>query len=109
MGLPRRNPLLDATLTAAIDTVAFGKWRYRLREPIEVNVYQDGGFWFHEFTPLEICAHGRTREESAEAFSEHFSSIWHWIAQSDDKDLGSEAIDLKRKMLRLVKAVETAG
>ena len=86
MGLPRRNPLLEASLTAQVDSVAFGKSRYRLRTPIEIRVYQEGELWYHEFEALEISAYGRTREESAEAFSEHFSSIWHWIARVDDRN-----------------------
>ena len=81
-----------------LESVAFGKWLYRLREPIEVTVVNDGEFWYHEFPSLEIRAPGTTREESAEAFAEHFSSIWHWIAQAEDNSLGPEAVDLKRKL-----------
>ena len=72
-----------------------------------MTVYEEEGLWYHEFSPLEISAYGRTREESAEAFSEYFSSIWHFIAEREDESLGPEAVELKRKMRDLVKSVET--
>ena len=107
MGVSHRNPLPVTTLIAEIDRVAFGNWVYHLRSPIQVSVYEEDGLWCHEFAPLETRAHGRTREESAEAFSEHFSSIWHWIANSADESLGAEAVDLKRRVKELVKSVKT--
>ena len=70
-------------------------------------MFQDGELWYHQFALLDICACGRTRKESADAFSEHFSSIWQWIAQTEDGGLGPEAVELKREISKLVQSVET--
>lgn len=55
--------------------------------------------------PLGISAFGETESESLHAFAMELSSAWHWIAQQEDEMLGPDALELKRRLTRLVASV----
>lgn len=81
---------------------------FRFRRPVNIHVYQEGNLWIHEYEPLGISAYGSSETESLRAFAEEFSSCWRWIAMEQDSGLAADAQQLKRQLLDLVEAVQSA-
>lgn len=76
--------------------------RYNLRSPISVQVEFRRGLWIHEFEPLGILAYATTRQESLNDFRRDFAFLWKELAQADDSELTSDAIEVKELFHELV-------
>ena len=97
---------LAVNVTQDVTAVVYGTQVFRLRFPIRIHAHRDGNLFIHEYEPLGISAYGFTQAESLQAFAEEFSSCWHWIGLEEDRRLGPDARELKRKLLRLVETVQ---
>ncbi len=64
--------------------------------------------WVHSYRPLGITAYGQTKLDALSAFTMELSSAWHWIAKQPDEMLAPDAVELKRKLIRLVGSVRPA-
>ena len=60
----------------------------------------------HEYEPLRILGHGKTREDSWASFLEDLASYWDGIAQEADSRLHESGKAFKRRLLGLVDSVE---
>jgi len=104
-----KNPAtVAANVTKEVIVLFHGGRAFHLRHPIDIDVRREGDVWVHEYAPLGISAYGGTETDSLRAFTEEFSSCWHWIAQERDSKLGADALRLKRKLLELVSEVGPA-
>ena len=82
-----------------------GKEAFCLRRAITLKASRQGGFFVYSYNPLGITAYGRTKVESLRAFVMELSSAWHRIALAQDDILAPDALELKQKLIKLVKSV----
>ena len=84
--------------------VYYDNHQFDLKEPITITVNFLDGLWIHECEYLSIIGYGKTRSESLDSFRMEFDSCWFTIAQEDDNKLSYDALDLKKKLLGIVKS-----
>jgi hypothetical protein len=77
--------------------------------PIACVIEKQNDLLFCENAQLGIIAYGDTREEVIREFSNEFSALWDIIAEEKDSRLTKDARLLKRRLIELVRKVETQG
>jgi hypothetical protein len=86
--------------------LTYGDRKFSFSDRLVVSVDFQDGVWSHENENLGILAYGETRAESLDAFKDDFTACWDSIGQEDNRNLTRDAIQLKKKLRRLVKEVE---
>jgi hypothetical protein len=99
---PQKRP---RNVTERIKYLIYGKEAFCLRRAITLKTSREGGRWIHSYKPLGITAYGRTKLDALSAFTMELSSAWHWIAEQPDETLAPDALELKRKLTKLVVSV----
>jgi len=79
---------------------------FRLNEPIQIAVFYEDGIWSCESRALSILAFGSSQQEALDSFREDFSAMWDIIGQSPDDSLTPGALEVKRTIHRIVRAVD---
>jgi hypothetical protein len=77
--------------------------------PIACAIEKQDDLLFCEDAHLGIIAYGDTREEVMRDFFNEFSALWDIIAKEEDALLTEDALLLKRRLIELVRKVETYG
>jgi len=72
-----------------------------LREPMSVIFKQEGGVFFVQNDVAS--GYGATPPEAMFSFWQELFILWHLVAKEDDKKLTADAIELKNKLLKLIK------
>lgn len=72
------------------------------QEIIENLVKEENGYIIFEYEPLGIVIYGKTKEEVIKAFNEELVMIFREYGQEKDENLTKDAIELKRKVNRLI-------
>lgn len=104
-----KNPaVLAANVTQNVISVFHAGKEFHLRRPLDLETWRRKDLYFVSLPELGITEYGDTETEALEAFAEHFSSAWHWIAEERDSALDAEARELKRKLLDLVADIQEA-
>ena len=80
-----------------------------LAHPIACVIEKQDGLFFTEDAHLGIIAYGDSREEVLREFSNEFAVLWDIIAEEEDSLLTEDARLLKRRLIELVRKVETHG
>ena len=107
-GLRVNAATVAENVTGHVLVIQHGKYRFRLRKPIDIEVSRRAGMYWHELPELGIVAAEKDEMESLAAFALEFSSCWFNIALEDDSALTKDARQLKKKLLNLVESVEPA-
>jgi len=81
----------------------------RLAHPIARVIEKQDDLLLCEDAHLGIIAYGDTREEVMREFSNEFNPLWDIIAEEEDALLTEDARLLKRRLIELVRKVETHG
>lgn len=100
---------LAANATQRVVRIIHGSTVFCLREPINLDVRDEGPYCLVEYEPLGLQGRGRDQEEALESFADQFWGTWDWIASADDLKLTQDARRVKRKMRSLVKSVTPAA
>ena len=82
---------------------------FHLAHPIACVIEKQDDLLFSEDANLGIIAYGDTREEVMREFSNEFNTLWDVIAEEEDSLLTEDARLLKKRLLELVRKVETHG
>lgn len=82
---------------------------FHLAHPIACVIEKQDDLLFCEDSLFGIIAYGDTREEVMREFSNEFSALWDVIAKEEDSLLTEDARLLKRRLIELVRKVETHG
>jgi hypothetical protein len=70
---------------------------------LHIRVLEEDGGWAYESDDPELMGFGLTRPDAEQSFCVDFAACWDEIACRDDGALTQDAIELKRKLLALVK------
>lgn len=79
--------------------------RFVFNRDMVVCVMQEEYGWTIECDEYGLMGYGRSRGEAELAFRFDFSLCWNEIVCEEDERLAPEAIEIKRKLLDLVKGV----
>jgi len=86
--------------------VKYGSETFELNSPIVLTLYPnpDGDGWVCEQLSFAILAFGDSMERAAHSFCEDFGMMWREIAEAPDEALTPDALEVKRNLLRAVRA-----
>jgi len=79
---------------------------FELNHEIACDVKKEATLIILEYEPLNIRAYNFSREEAISDFSEEFAVLWDIYAKEEDRNLTSDALELKKLMRNLVKEVK---
>ena len=82
---------------------------FHLAHPIACTIEKQDDLLFCEDAHLGIIAYGDAREEVMREFSNEVNTLWDVIAEEEDALLTEDARLLKRRLIELVRKVETHG
>jgi len=85
------------------------EWEHRvfvLNKEIACGVRKEEAIIIIEYEPLNIRSYNYSREEAIRDFAEEFSVLWDTYVKEVEGNLTSDAIDLRNKLLSLVKEVK---
>jgi hypothetical protein len=71
---------------------------------LQIRVLEEDGGWAYESDDPELMGFGLTRSDAEQSFCVDFAACWDEIACQDDGKLTQDAIELKQRLLALVKA-----
>jgi len=102
------GPLSQASkLHYELPLVKYGNAIFRLNGPVEISLYPErDGLWICESELLSSLVHGDTPQDAVLAFFEDFAVLWDQIAKAPDDTLAPDALNIKRILHSLVRAVE---
>jgi hypothetical protein len=80
---------------------------FHLVHPVACVIEREEDLFFSEDDYLGIVAHGDSREAVIREFSDEFAALWDGIAQEEDGKLTQDAQSLKKRLLGLVRKMET--
>ena len=80
-----------------------------LAHPIVCIIEKQDDLLFYEDAQLGIIAYGNTPGEVMREFSNEFAVLWDIIAEEKDSLLTEDARLLKRRLIEMVRTVETHG
>ena len=76
---------------------------HKLREPISFNVESTDGLWIYSNAGLGLWGYAARREEALRELARAFDYAYADIALAEDDALEAKAVELKRRLLALVK------
>jgi hypothetical protein len=82
---------------------------FDLVHPIACVIEKQDDLLYTENKHLSIIVYGNTREEVIQEFSDEFAMLWDVIASEADEKLTHDALELKSKLIALVRKVESHG
>lgn len=91
------------------DEIIWGSEKFMFRNEVACSVRIEEKYYIIEYEPLDILACAKTRAEAIEQFKEEISMLWHAYVLEDDDNLTGDAIELKRKVERLIEGVQIIG
>jgi hypothetical protein len=86
--------------------VPFGGRVFRLKSPIDLDLYEQDGSWCCENKDFSSLTFGGTAQEAVYSFCEDFAVLWNEIANAPNEDLAPDAQRLKVILQSLIRAVE---
>jgi hypothetical protein len=96
--------LVERVSPFVLEEVAGEGLRLRLVTPLILMPELVGGLVELQHAELGIIAYGATQSEAEQAFREEVLWLWRTYAVADDADLTADARQLKRVLLRLLRA-----
>ncbi|MEN3004725.1 hypothetical protein [Dehalobacterium formicoaceticum] len=99
----RIDTKMGRTNSIKFDVIKGSGLKLILSKRIELKTIFDNGEYVLENPELNIFLSAATLEEIKEEFESDFIFLWKEYAESDDKDMTLDAIDLKHLLTSLVK------
>jgi len=99
------NPAGFATVRSVVVPlfeIKSASWRYVLRQPLSVQITQEGESFVAEHPKLEIIACGADQREAIQNFRREFDVIYYEIGQADPATLMPRARQLRELLRSLV-------
>lgn len=92
--------------TLSVDKITDENRVFHLKKPIAVDVTLDDDVWTFEYKPLNLFSYGLSRADAYSDLQMLFASLWDNIARENNEKLTGDAIELKNKLLDIVKQIE---
>jgi len=89
--------------------IAWDGYSFQLNQEISLLLSFTEGCWEGRCEELDIFVSSADSEECIRDFQEEFYVLWEEYANEDDENLTADAMELKYKILGLIKGVEFAG
>ncbi len=78
---------------------------YKLRDPINYTETFNDGLWVIECAEFELHSFSFDRDGARVFFEEEFSHLYEELVNDDDKNLSTEALNLKHLLLTNVSKI----
>lgn len=83
--------------------------RFKLREPLVVNVEYADGLWVYSHPALNLWGSAPRREDALGDLAANFHYLWDEFAQEDDDALDAKAQAIKQRLLAIVETAPGGG
>ena len=81
---------------------------FLLRQPLRLDIEEDGSYVVAVYPALGIQAFGGTLEDALEAFEMEFVAIWDHLVGEPERNLTIDARALRRTIRRLVRSARSS-
>lgn len=68
---------------------------YKIRKPIQVNIFEDDGLYFAENETLNVCGYGETKEKAIFDLNVHIIYYFNYYNRIGETELMDEGVRLK--------------
>ena len=81
--------------------------RYKLREPLLVDVEYADGMWVYHHPDVNLWGYGERREDAVYELHANFDYIYREFAEEQDAILDEKALDIKRRLKQIIESTES--
>lgn len=80
---------------------------FYFNSPLKIDIEYKDGYWTCENKDMGLFSYDISKDKLLYALGSDFFNIWREIALENDMNLDAKAIELKNKLLNIVKDIKT--